>query len=76
MLWLDKLLHPTVIAIRGGRSRLAKGHVPSIKLRDLDDVLARFEVSRGGIAIDGTGRCHFSASIPPDAHQRLRNVLA
>lgn len=76
MLWLARLLHPTVIAIRDGRCRLAKGQVPSRKLRDLDDVLAQFSVSHGSIAVDGRRRAHFSSNIPREAHQRLRNVLA
>lgn len=76
MLWLQKLLHPTVIAIRDGRATLAKGRVPGTTLRDLDEVLADFGIRDGSIAIDGTRRARFSAGIPPAAHQRLRNVLA
>lgn len=76
MLWLDKLLHPTVVVIRHGRGAMAKGRLPAATLRELDEVFADFGIRHGRIAVDGTRRCHFSAAIPPGAHQRLRNLLA
>ncbi|GAA5481715.1 hypothetical protein [Haloferula sargassicola] len=76
MLWLSKLLNPTVIAIRDGRCRLAKGLVKSRTLHQVDGVLAEFGVARGTIAVDGTGRVKFSASVPTGCHQRLRNLIA
>lgn len=76
MLWLRKLLHPTVIVVRDGRSSLARGRLPSPVLQDLDSLCADFGIRRATIALDGAGRCHFSATIPADAHQRIRNVLS
>lgn len=75
MLWLLKLLHPTVIVIRDGQCHLAKGHIKTGTLMDLNDVLREFGVTTGTIAIDGRGSAHFSDSIPPDSHQRLRNLV-
>ncbi|BCX47432.1 DUF3634 domain-containing protein [Haloferula helveola] len=76
MLWLQKLLNPTVITIRDGRASMAKGRISGRIIRDLDEILADFGITRGTIAIDGTGRIQLSSSIPPSAHQRLRNLLS
>lgn len=75
MLWLLKLLHPTVIVVRDGRCRLAKGQVRTSVLQDLNSVLREFGVTTGTIAIDGRGRAQFSTTIPSDCHQRLRNLV-
>ena len=75
MLWLQKLLHPTVLVVRDGITTCAKGKIPSPRLRDLDAVLAQRSISHATITIDGARRCHFSNTIPAEIHQRLRNIL-
>ncbi len=76
MLWLQKLLHPTVIVIRDGRATAARGRLPGAVLRDLELLCADFDIRRATIALDGRGRCHFSSTVPANAHQRIRNVLS
>ena len=75
MLWLHKLLHPTVLIIEGGIVRAAKGKLPNKILEALSTLIADLSISRGRLTIDGSGRVHFSKEIPTDAHQRIRNVL-
>ena len=75
MLWLDKLLHPTVLIIEDGSFRAAKGKLPNKTLQALSTLIAEHSISRGRLTIDGSGRVHFSKEIPTDAHQRIRNVL-
>lgn len=75
MLWLAKLMNPTVLVFEDGTARVAKGQLGRQKLHDVSAVLLSRDISRGRISIDGQGRCVFSSSIPHEAHQQLRNVL-
>lgn len=75
MLWLLKLLNPRVLAIRQGRVSAIKGYIPSMAMREVQGLIDETGASRGTIHTDGAGRHHFSASIPGDFHQRLRNIL-
>ena len=76
MVWLLKLLHPLVLEIKAGKVSAAKGRMPSRALREIQEVLSDAGVSQGSIHADGTGRFHFSAGIPAECQQRLRNTLA
>ncbi len=76
MLVLLKLLHPLVLAIRGGEVIAVRGKLPARSLREIREVLTAAGVSRGIIHADGAGRFHFSASVPAECRQRLRNILA
>jgi len=76
MLWLLRLLNPLVIAIRGGKTVVVKGRLPSPTLRALREEIAGADLERGTIHADGTGRIHFSGDIPVEIRQRLRNILA
>jgi hypothetical protein len=44
-------------------------------LRDLAGCLVENDVPRAEIRIGGDGRIRFSKEIPPEVHQRLRNIL-
>lgn len=76
MLWLKKLLNSTVIVVRGGICHLAKGRIPRSAIHDIQQLCDDFNVHSASICIDGRGRCHFAGSIPREAQQRFRNVLA
>ncbi|MGB1129284.1 MAG: DUF3634 family protein [Haloferula sp.] len=75
MLWLLKRTHPLVLAVREGQVRCEKGRLPQRTLLEIQQVLEDVDVSRGTIHMAGNGRFGFSASIPRDRHQKLRNVL-
>lgn len=75
MLWLDKLLHPTVLIFEDGTLRAAKGKLPGKTLRALSTLFADHRIAKGGLTIDGAGRVHFSKEIPTEAHQSIRNIL-
>ncbi|MFC7338252.1 DUF3634 family protein [Haloferula chungangensis] len=75
MLWLDKLLHPTVLIIEDGTLRAAKGKLSSKTLRDLQSISSDHKIARGSLSIDGAGRVHFYKEVPEDAHQSIRNIL-
>lgn len=75
MLWLAKLMNPTVLVVENGRAFAAKGNLSRSKLEDLGEILSGHSIMKGRIYINGAQRCSFSSSIPPEAHQQLRNVL-
>ena len=75
MLWLDKLLHPTVLALKNDRLYVAKGKLSNSTLQDLNLILTDHHISRGSIIIDGSGRVQLSPEIPVEAHQGIRNIL-
>jgi hypothetical protein len=76
MVWLLKLLHPLVLEIKAGKVGAAKGRIPSRTLREVQEVISEAGVAKATIHADGAWRFHFSAEIPADCHQRLRNTLA
>ncbi len=75
MLWFLKLTSPLVLVIRQGKLSAAKGRIPAITLRELQELLGEADVNSGTLHADGSGRFHFSSTIPEDLHQRLRNLL-
>ena len=76
MLWLSKLLNPTVISIIERRATIAKGRIRAGILREISALCADQNIQKGTITIDGTGRLGFTSSIPKAAHQRIRNIVA
>ena len=76
MVWFLKLLHPLVLEIKAGKVSAAKGRMPSRALREIQEVISDAGVPQGSIHADGAGRFHFSAAIPAECQQRLRNTLA
>jgi hypothetical protein len=75
MSWISRWLWVSVIAVIDGRCGLAKGKLERRLLSAISDELARSGVTRGEIQIRGDGRVRFSMEIPPETHQRLRNIL-
>lgn len=75
MKWFSRLLSVTAIAFSNGRCEVLRGKMPGPILSDLADALAASGVSCGEIWIRGDGRVRFSLEIPPELHQRLRNIL-
>lgn len=75
MKWFSRLLSVTSIAFSQGRCEVLRGKMAGPILSDLTDVLAAAAVSCGEIWIGGDGRVRFSPEIPPELHQRLRNIL-
>lgn len=69
------MLSVSAISVADGRCGLRKGKLERRMLSDLSDELARSKVTRGEIWINGDGRIRFSDEIPPELHQRLRNIL-
>lgn len=65
----------TVIRIASGRISLKRGQLRAQAREDLADVLSSAGIACGFIAMTGESRVHFSRNIPPELHQRLRNVL-
>lgn len=75
MLWLAKLMNPTVLVFENGNTFVAKGSLSRTKLQDLGEILSSHGIRHARICINGAQRCSFSSSIPPEAQQPLRNVL-
>lgn len=75
MKWIFRLLSVTAIAFSNGRCEVLRGKMAGPILSDLADVLVASGVSRGEMWIRGDGRVRFSPEIPPELHQRLRNIL-
>jgi hypothetical protein len=64
-----------LIRIKGGRIRVQRGVLRSQVRDDVAEVVSRAGVSNGFISLDGGNHVQFSRTIPPELHQRLRNVL-
>ncbi|MCW1884581.1 DUF3634 family protein [Luteolibacter flavescens] len=75
MLWLLKLTSPLVLVIRAGKVGLAKGRLSGGIIREIQSIVSDEGIASGTIHADGSGRYHFSDSIPGELHQQLRNVL-
>ena len=69
------MLAVTAISFRGGHCELLKGKLDRRLLREIAEELVRSHVEGGEIWINGDGRMRFSDEIPPELHQRLRNIL-
>lgn len=75
MNWFSRMLSVTAISFGNGRCEALKGNVKRSILSDLSGELTASGVTRGELWIQGNGRIRFSAEIPPELHQRLRNIL-
>ena len=75
MKWISRLLSVTAISFSNGRCDVLRGKAGRSVLSDLADVLVAAGVSRGEMWTGGDGRVRFSPEIPPELHQRLRNIL-
>ena len=78
---IRRLLMPAVftLEIRGGRAHVRSGTVPGIVVQEFSAVARDFGIRHGTICAvrDRQGpKLAFSAGIPPEAHQRLRNLFA
>lgn len=69
------MLSVSAISVAEGRCELLKGKLGRRVFSDLSEELIRSKVTRGEIWINGDGRIRFSDEIPPELHQRLRNIL-
>ena len=75
MRFFSRLFAHTVIAFADGCCVVVQGKVGSAVLRDLAGCLEENDVPRAEVRIGGDGRIRFSKEIPPEVHQRLRNIL-
>lgn len=75
MKWFSRMLSVSAISVAEGRCVLLKGKLERRLLSDLAGELACSRGIRGEIWINGDGRIRFSDGIPPELHQRLRNIL-
>src|SRR5688572_5774562 len=64
----------TRIKITEGQMRVTRGELKANASEHLSAVLREAGVRSGSIAISSRHRIHFS-KIPPEIHQRIRNVL-
>ena len=76
MKFFSRLLSHTAIGIIDGSAKCLKGKVMNRTLSDVASVTSGSGVAKGEIWIGGDGRIRFSAEIPKELHQRLRNVIA
>lgn len=76
MNFLSRFLATTVITFTDFRCAAVKGKVESRILREVADCLREGRDAKAEIWIGGDGRARFSKRIPPELHQRLRNILA
>lgn len=75
MRWFSRILSVTAISFEHGRCEVLKGNVRRSILSDLSGELTASGVTCGELWIQGNGRIQFSIEIPPELHQRLRNIL-
>lgn len=76
MFFISRALSTTAVRIAEGRTTCVKGKLTRQTLRELGDICGIFNISSGEIWLAGNGRISFSAKIPKEAHQRLRNCMA
>jgi hypothetical protein len=65
----------TIVRMRNGSLVFEKGRLPGNASEHVEAILLGAGVSEGYVAITPGQRIYFSRQIPPDVHQRLRNVL-
>ena len=78
LVWLGVLPPPhavTLIRIRNGVPTVKKGQVRSDALEHVSQILQEAGVAGGFIAMMSDNKLVFSRKVPPEIHQRLRNVL-
>ena len=75
MKWISRFLSVTTISFSNGRCELLRGKTERSILSDLADELAAVGVEPCEMWIGGNRRVRFSDEIPPELHQRLRNIL-
>jgi hypothetical protein len=64
-----------IVRMRGGSLVFEKGRLPGNASEHVESILRGAGVREGYVAITSGQRIYFSRQIPPDVHQRLRNVL-
>lgn len=52
-----------------------EGPILTAKVKDIERILSRFVVESGFVACDSDGNVVFSATIPEETHQQIRNVV-
>jgi len=52
-----------------------EGPILTAKVKDIEHILSRFVVESGFVACDSDGNVVFSATIPEETHQQIRNVV-
>lgn len=78
LVWLRFVPPPhaaTLIRIRNGLPKATKGNVRSDALEHVSQILREAGIADGFIAVIGDNKLVFSRKVPPQIHQRLRNVL-
>jgi Protein of unknown function (DUF3634) len=78
LVWLGFVPPPhavTLIRVRNGVATVKKGHVRSDALEAVSQILREAGVAGGFIAVMGDNKLVFSRKVPPQIHQRVRNVL-
>lgn len=78
LVWLRFVPPPhaaTLIRIRNGIPKVTKGNIRSDALEHVSQILHEAGVVGGFIAVIGDNKLVFSRKVPPQIHQRLRNVL-
>lgn len=73
--FLPPLHAVALIRIRNGVPVVKKGEVRSDALEHVSQVLRDAGVTGGFIAVMSDNKMEFSRTVPPQIHQRLRNVL-
>ncbi len=66
---------PTMLLVKQGELHVRRGQVLPHARQSVAETLQDEGVSSGFIAISAASRLVFSRTIPPELHQRLRNIL-
>jgi len=64
-----------IIMIHGNSLQVRRGTLRAHAREHITEILQEAAISRGFIAVTTGNRVTFSRQIPPEIHQRLRNVL-
>ena len=73
---ISRILSQKAIGIRDGFATCLKGKVMGRTLSDVGSLTSQAGIVKGEIWVAANGRIRFSAEIPEQLHQRLRNVIA
>jgi pimeloyl-ACP methyl ester carboxylesterase len=73
--FLSRFFSSAAILVKDGRATCVKGKVSGALLTDIGTLSAEAGLREGEIWIDKIQRITFSDGIPPEFHQRFRNLI-
>lgn len=76
MNWFLRLLAENTITLQQGQAHDRRNHLVQWKLATIAELLTNAGIHKADIWIATSSAITFSHNIPPELHQKLRNIIA